>query len=98
MDGLGSLVVVLVATVSTAALFMVFAGIQRIPWRDGLMIGLGMAIVLVTGGLASSGAIAARDVGSLVFIGAIGGGIAVRGYERGRARRDAAIAAIVDTR
>jgi hypothetical protein len=94
----GSVGIVLVSSAAIAGLFMVFAGIQRIPWRDGFVIGIGMAIVLVVGGLASNGVLAARDVGTLVIVGAIGGGIAVRGHERGKARRDAAISAIVGTR
>jgi hypothetical protein len=94
----GSVGIVLVSSAVIAGLFMLIAGIQRIPWRDGFVMGTGMAIVLVAGGLASSGVLAAKDVGTLVFVGAIGGGIAVLGYERGKARRDAAISAIVGTR
>ena len=97
MDALDRLVVLVVA-LPLAALLTVFAGIQRIPWREASLIGFGMAVVLLAGGLASSGVVAAKDVSSLVFVGAIGGGIAVRGYERGKARRDATIAAIVGRR
>jgi hypothetical protein len=89
------LIVLLVMTLPLAVLFALFAGIQRIPWRDGLVIGLGMETVLIAGGLVSSGTVRASDAGLLVFVAAIGGGIAVRGYERGKARRDARINAIV---
>jgi len=88
-------VLVLAAALPLAALFMLFAGIQRIPWRFGFVIGIGMTIVLIAGGWASSGVVAARDMGNLVLLGAIGGGLAVMGYERGKARRDAKIAAIL---
>jgi hypothetical protein len=96
MANLERVVVVLAAALPLAALFMLFAGIQRIPWRYGFVIGVGMTIVLIAGGWASSGGIASRDMGSLVLVGAIGGGLAVMGYERGKARRDAGIAAILE--
>ena len=96
MADLERVVAVLVTALALAALFMLFAGIQRIPWRYGFVIGVGMTVVLVAGGWASSGGAAARDMGNLVLVGAIGGGIAVMGYERGKARRDARIAAILE--
>ena len=42
MADLERVVVVLAAALPLAALFMLFAGIQRIPWRYGSVIGVGM--------------------------------------------------------
>jgi hypothetical protein len=95
---LDGLIVTLVMSLPIAILFTLFAGIQRIPWRDAVLIGLGMSLVLFAGGIATNQIIRPADTGILVFIGAIGGGIAVRGYEHGKAQRDATIQAIVEGR
>ena len=79
-------------------LVVLFAGLARIPWRYAAQIALGVGLVVATGSLARSDTGYLVDHGQLVIVAAIGGGIAVRGYERGKARRDAMIEAIVGSR
>ena len=68
------------------------AGLRRLQWRYSGLVGLGYFVVFATLRLS------AMDVysGLLVLLGAVGGGLATLGHERGereRARRSASILA-----
>ena len=65
-------------------LSVLIAGVRRLPWRYSALIGLGQGIVFAALALATYG----RAAPELVLLGAIGGGLAVHGFEHGdRARR-----------
>jgi hypothetical protein len=81
-----------------AVIVLLFGGLLRIPWRYAAQIALGVAVVVGAGSIASTDVGRTVDTGFLVLLAAAGGGIAARAYERGKARRDAMIAAIVGTR
>ena len=72
-----------------AILFTLFAGLQRIPWRYALAIGIGSAVVLAMASFASSPGGGSVDGGTWVLLGATAGGIVIRAYERGMAQRRA---------
>jgi hypothetical protein len=91
----GPLAVIIAMTLPIAMLFTLFAGLQRIPWRNAFEIGIGSAVVLGLAPFAGSPAGRSIDTSSFIVMGAIAGGIAVRGYERGKRKRDELIAAIV---
>lgn len=91
----GQLAVIIAMTLPIAMLFTLFAGLQRIPWRNAFQIGIGSAVVLGLAWFAGSPAGRSMDTSSFIILGAIAGGLAVRGHERGVRRRDEAIAAIV---
>jgi hypothetical protein len=85
------LTVAMILSIPAAILFTVFAGINRIPWRYGLEIGIGSAAILALSNIASQAAMPLFESGQLVLVGAILGGLVVRAYERGMARRRAEI-------
>lgn len=82
----------------SAVWVLLFAGLARIPWRYAMQIAFGVTLVLAAGDLATKEYGRAVDRGSLVLAAALGAGVAVRAYERGKARRDAMIQAILDAR
>jgi hypothetical protein len=87
----GALGMAVIFGVPTAILFMLFAGINRIPWRYALEIGIGSAAILALSNTASQAAVPLFESGQLVLVGAILVGLVVRAYERGMARRRAEI-------
>jgi hypothetical protein len=82
---------VIALSVPAAVLFTLFAGLQRIPWRYAVMIGIGSAAVIAMASFASSPGGGSVDGGTWVLLGAIAGGIVIRAYERGMAQRRAMI-------
>jgi hypothetical protein len=67
-----------------AGLLMVLAaGIRRIPWRYAALVGVGWGIVFAALRAAQLGA----DPAILVLVGAIGGSLAARGFDRGEQER-----------
>ncbi len=91
----GPLAVIIAMTLPIAILFTLFAGLQRIPWRNAFQIGIGSAVVLGLAWFAGSPEGRSIDTSSFIVLGAIAGGIAVRGHERGIRKRDQMIGAIV---
>jgi hypothetical protein len=79
---------------------MLAAGIRRIPWRYAAMTGLGVGLVFAAGRLAISGVDPDLrkwlDPGTLVLLGALGGGITSLSFERGERERRRRSAAILD--
>ena len=65
------------------ALFVVLAGVRRIAWRHAAIIGFGNGIVFA----ALWAAMNRADPGALVLVGALGGALAQRGWERGERER-----------
>jgi hypothetical protein len=90
-SGLISFLVVAVGV--AASLIAVFLGLSRFPWRYGLIIGIGVITVVFAADFATR--VSAAQTERLVFLAAIGGGLTVLGYERGKRKRDETIAAIV---
>jgi hypothetical protein len=80
---------------SFALWVLLFGGLARIPWLHALQIAVGVTVVLTASSLASRESGRPIDPGILVLLAAVGGGVAVRAYERGRARRDAMIQEIL---
>ncbi len=76
---------------TTAVLVILFAGLNRIPWRHALEIGVGVAAIVGLATMAQNAAVLKFDAGQLVLIGAILGGLVVRAYDRGMAERRAEI-------
>ena len=93
-----TVVVAAVVVGLTSGLIFLFAGIQRIPWRYAALIALGIGVVMLAGSLASAGWTQNGQAGGLILLAAFGGGLAVRGYERGKAQRDAQVEAIIRPR
>jgi hypothetical protein len=87
--------VIIAMTLPTAILFMLFAGLQRIAWRNAFEIGIGSAVVLGLASFAASPEGRSIDTSSFIVLGAIAGGLAVRGHERGIRKRDEMVGAIV---
>ncbi len=82
--------IVLGAGVGILAVFM--AGLRRLPWRYSALTGLGYFVVFAALRLSAMEV----ESGLLVLLGAVGGGLATLGWERGerdRARRSASILA-----
>ena len=67
----------------SGALSVVGAGVRRIAWRHAANIGLGNGIVVAAFTLASNHV----DPPSLVVVGALGGALAIRGFDRGERER-----------
>lgn len=84
MIDLKPVIAALVVFLLTASLFALFAGIRRIPWRHAGLVGVGSGIVWVTVWAASQQPI---DPATLVLVGAVGGSLAQRGFERGEQER-----------
>ncbi len=59
------------------------AGIRRIAWRHAALFGLGNGIVYA----ALWAAMNRADPGALVLVGALGGALAIRGFDRGERER-----------
>jgi ABC-type Fe3+-siderophore transport system permease subunit len=76
-------------SIPAAILFTLFAGINRIPWRYALEIGVGSATILAVSNIAAQAHGPLFEPGQLVLIGAILGGLVVRAYERGTTQRRA---------
>jgi hypothetical protein len=81
----------LFAAVGAATLVVLFAGLNRIPWRYALEIGVGTAAIVGLATLATNPAVPPFDPGHLVLIGAALGAVVLRAYERGMALRRAEI-------
>jgi hypothetical protein len=65
------------------ALMTFVAGIRRIPWRHAALVGLGYGIVFAALRAATFGV----DTATLVLVGALGGSLAIRGWDRGEQER-----------
>ncbi len=77
---------------------MILMGVRRQPWRYCAVVGLGFGLVFGTLRLATlevDPRLLAVDPGMLVQLGALGGGIATLGFERGERARDRRTAAIL---
>ena len=90
-----SLGMALFLSIPAAILFTLFAGINRIPWRYALEIGVGSAAIVALSNIATQADRALFESGQLVLIGAILGGLVVRAYERGTALRRAEVERIL---
>jgi ABC-type Fe3+-siderophore transport system permease subunit len=90
-----SLGVALLLSIPAAILFTLFAGINRIPWRYAMEIGVGSAAILALSNIATRSDGPLFEPGQLVLIGAILGGLVVRAYERGIALRRAEVERIL---
>jgi hypothetical protein len=77
------LVTALVWGGAAGTLMMVGAGIRRIPWWHASVVGVGYAIVFA----ALKAAIDGVEPAGLVLFGALGGSLAMRGWERGEQER-----------
>ena len=96
MGDLGAIVATgALVALADAVVLVLFAGVMRIPWRHALTVALGMAMVLFVSFVAARGNLTGDAIGNLTILAAIGGGISVRGYERGTRQRDEVIAGIV---
>lgn len=91
----GVLGMALFLSIPAAILFTLFAGINRIPWRHALEIGVGSAAIVALSSIATQAAGFLFEPGQLVLIGAILGGLVVRAYERGSAQRRAEVERIL---
>lgn len=69
---------------AVAAMTTLGAGIRRIPWRFGAVMGLGTATVLGAAWAATAGL---ADPPILVLIGAIGGSVTQQAFDRGQRER-----------
>jgi len=81
-----------------AVLGTVLVGIRRLPWRHCAVVGLGFGIVLGTmrvATMASDTTPLLVEPWLLVSLGAIGGGMAQLGFERGEQARKQRSAAIL---
>ncbi len=65
------------------ALMILVAGIRRIPWRYAVVVGVGYGIVFAALRAAASGV----DPATLVLVGAVGGSVAIRGWDLGEQER-----------
>jgi hypothetical protein len=68
---------------AAGALMTLGAGIRRIPWRYAVIVGLGWGIVFAALRAATLG----FDPAILVLFGAVGGSLAVRGFDLGERER-----------
>jgi len=65
------------------ALMVLVAGIRRIPWRYAAIVAVGYGIVFAALRAAQLG----HDPGILVLFGALGGSVAIRGWDLGEQER-----------
>ena len=65
------------------ALMVLVAGIRRIPWRFAVVVGVGYGIVFA----ALRAATFAVDTSILILFGALGGSVAIRGWDLGEQER-----------
>lgn len=80
----GALVSAVVLFVAVAGTATLMAGIRRIPWRFGAVLGLGTGTVLATAWAATAGL---GDPPILVMVGAIGGSVTQQAFDRGQRER-----------
>jgi hypothetical protein len=73
----------LVFGAGVGALMVLGAGIRRIPWRYAVLVGVGYGIVFAALRAAQLGS----DPGVLVLLGAVGGSVAIRGWDLGEQER-----------
>jgi len=85
----------LALAIPAAILFTLFAGINRIPWRYAMEIGVGSAAILTLSNIVTRTAVPLFESSQLVLIGAILGGLVIRAYERGMAQRRAEVERII---
>lgn len=79
---------------AAGALMTLVSGIRRIPWGHAAVVGVGLAIVFAALRAATLGV----DPGTLVLVGALGGSLAIRGWDRGEQERRRISDAITATR
>lgn len=84
MSELGTLVGAVIVFFATAGMATLGAGIRRIPWRFGLVLGAGAGLVFTAVWAANEALV---DPGTLVFIGAIGGAVTQQAFDRGQRER-----------
>jgi hypothetical protein len=65
------------------ALMVLVAGIRRIPWRYAVIVGVGYGIVFAALRAATFGV----DTATLILFGALGGSVAIRGWDLGEQER-----------
>lgn len=80
----GALVSAVVLFVAAAGMAMLMAGIRRIPWRFGAVLGLGTGTGLAATWAATAGL---GDPPILVLVGAIGGSVTQQAFDRGQRER-----------
>lgn len=80
-----AVITALVGFLVTACSLTLAAGIRRIPWRYGALIGVGMAMVLTAAWAAN--ARLRIDPATLVLIGALGGSLTQQAFDRGERER-----------
>ena len=93
----GVLGMALFLSIPAAILFTLFAGVNRIPWRYALEIGVGGAGIVALSNIATRADGPLFESGQLVLIGAILGGLVVRAYQRGTALRRAEVERILSS-
>ena len=91
----GVLGMALFLSIPAAILFTLFAGINRIPWRYALEIGVGGAGIVALSNIVTRVDGPLFESGQLVLAGAILGGLVVRAYARGMAERRAEVERIL---
>jgi hypothetical protein len=73
----------LVFGAAVGALMVIVAGIRRIPWRYAVIVGIGYGIVFAALRAATFGV----DTSILILFGALGGSVAIRGWDLGEQER-----------
>ena len=73
----------LVFGAGVGALMVLVAGIRRIPWRYAVIVGVGYGIVFAALHAVTFGV----DASILVLFGALGGSVAIRGWDLGEQAR-----------
>jgi hypothetical protein len=73
----------LVFGAGVGALMILVAGIRRIPWRYAVIVGVGYGIVFAALRAVTFGV----DPSTLVLFGALGGSVAIRGWDLGEQER-----------
>lgn len=84
MDESSALVSAAVLFLAAAGMATLGAGIRRIPWRYGAVLGMGTGAVLTAVWAATAGL---SDPPILVLIGAIGGSVTQQAFDRGQRER-----------
>ena len=85
MSDLDALVTATVVFLVSAGMVTLGAGIRRIPWRYGALVGVGAATVLTAAWAANERLLI--DPATLVLVGAIGASLAQIAFERGERER-----------
>jgi hypothetical protein len=81
----------LITGVATGLLWMLLAGLRRIPWRYAVIMGLGAGVVFS----ALRQVTIDLDAGLGVLLGAIGGSVVQLGFDRGQRERERQTAEIL---